>query len=86
MGTSDHRKARDRSPAIGSRKLNKDGQRSPYTAQRSPTLTPAARDTEGDVEEMVRHFNPFSARELMIRRLEGPMATATMQKTMQARL
>lgn len=86
MGTSNHRKARDRSPAIGSRKLNKDGKRSPYTAQRSPTLTPATSDTEGDVEEIARHPQPLSTRELMIRRLEGPMATAIMQKTMQARL
>lgn len=86
MGTSDHRKARDRSPAIGSRKLNKDGQRSPYTAQRSPTLTPVTRDTDDDVEDTVRHPKPLSTRELMIRRLEGPMAAATMQKTMEARL
>lgn len=42
-------------------------------------MTPDASDVEDDVEELVRS-KPIPNRELMFRRLEGPMAAAAMQR------
>lgn len=82
MGVSVHREGPDRSPVIGSRKIHKEGQRPPYSYQRSHPTS----DAEDNIGEAEKHSKPPRRRELIIARLQGPLASAWMQRMMKLRL
>ena len=83
---SNHRQNRDHSPAVGSRKIHPSGpgHQSPYEVSYQRSNSNERRQYEALKAQ--RPKTPPSTKELIIARFQGPLISASMEKTMKLRL